>query len=78
MNKPAPAECVERNTSLEEQGPRSNQLEPGRDIRIETSRKPCAASNYQCDSLCQDDVFRTYVPELFEYIQHAITEQRLP
>lgn len=27
--------------------------------------------------LCQHDVFRTYVPELFQHIQYAITEQRL-
>ena len=27
--------------------------------------------------LCQDDGFRTYVPELIQHIQHVITEQRL-
>lgn len=48
-NKPASAECGEENSSVEEQGPCSNQSEPGGDIRIQESREPCAASNYQCD-----------------------------
>ncbi len=59
VKKPAPAECLEGITSVEEQVPFSRQLEPGANIRIEEIREACAASNHQCDSLCHEYVCRT-------------------